>query len=461
MLEAREANLTIDLCLRVGEVLLSSGAGAADVTATMQGVARELGMRNADVDITFTSLAMTYQANPEDPPLASARQVSRRAIAYDHLTQVDHLVRRVLDGLVDVHEARSELAQIVSTGHDRKRWAVTGGWGLMCGGVAIQLGGDLVVIALAVLSAILIDKIQDRMQRRRMPSFYQQVVGGGVATLLALGAGATPLSVNVSLVVTANIIMLLAGIGFMGALQDALTGFYVTASARLLEAFLATAGIIAGVTGGLSVARALGVRIPQLEPGVANLQTIGMLAMGSAIAAAAFAYSTYAPGRILAPIALVAGLAMTISRVVELADVGRAWAVAIAALFVGLVSFTVSGRMRVPPLVVVVPAIVPMLPGLSIYRGLALLGEGGSATSPGLLAMVAAISVAIALASGVILGEYVAQPLKREAQRVEARLAGPRLVGPVHVMSSTRRRRRKRAEAAREAEEAAETGDDS
>jgi hypothetical protein len=108
-----------------------------------------------------------------------------------------------------------------------------------------------------------------------------------------------------------------------------------------------------------------------------------------------------------------------------------------------------------------VPAIVPMLPGLSIYRGLALLGEGGSATSPGLLAMVAAISVAIALASGVILGEYVAQPLKREAQRVEARLAGPRLVGPVHVMSSTRRRRRKRAEAAREAEEAAETGDGS
>ena len=235
----------------------------------------------------------------------------------------------------------------------------------------------------------------------------------------------------------------------------------MTASARLLEAFLAAAGIIAGVTGGLSVARALGVRIPQLEPGVANLQTIGMLAMGSAIAAAAFAYSTYAPGRILAPIALVAGLAMTISRVVELADVGRAWAVAIAALFVGLVSFTVSGRMRVPPLVVVVPAIVPMLPGLSIYRGLALLGEGGSATSPGLLAMVAAISVAIALASGVILGEYVAQPLKREAQRVEARLAGPRLVGPVHVMSSTRRRRRKRAEAAREAEEAAETEDGS
>ena len=48
----------------------------------------------------------------------------------------------------------------------------------------------------------------------------------------------------------------------------------------------------------------------------------------------------------------------------------------VAAFVVGLVSYTVSGRMRVPPLVVVVPAVVPMLPGLSIYRGLSLLGEG-------------------------------------------------------------------------------------
>jgi hypothetical protein len=36
----------------------------------------------------------------------------------------------------------------------------------------------------------------------------------------------------------------------------------------------------------------------------------------------------------------------------------------------------------------------------------------------------------------VILGEYVAQPLKREARRLESKLAGPRLVGPLRVRSS-------------------------
>ena len=96
--------------------------------------------------------------------------------------------------------------------------------------------------------------------------------------------------------------------------------------------------------------------------------------------------------------------------------------------------------MRVPPLVVAVPAIVPFLPGLSIYRGLTFLSDGGFFVSQGILALMTAISVAIALASGVILGEYVAQPLKREARKLESRLAGPRLVGPFRAMTRAERR---------------------
>ena len=57
--------------------------------------------------------------------------------------------------------------------------------------------------------------------------------------------------------------------------------------------------------------------------------------------------------------------------------------------------------------------------------------------------MVTAASVAIALAAGVILGEYVAQPVKREARRVESRLAGPRLVGVTRIRSRRSRRSRK------------------
>ena len=149
--------------------------------------------------------------------------------------------------------------------------------------------------------------------------------------------------------------------------------------------------------------------------------------------------------------ALVAAIAMTISQSIEEPGLGRTWSVALAALFVGLVGYALAGRLQVPPLILVVSAVVPMLPGLSIFRGLSLLAEGDRFnTSEGLVALMTAASVALALAAGVILGEYVAQPLKREARRVESRLAGPRLVGPVQVLGRRGRTRRNRRDSVSE-----------
>jgi uncharacterized membrane protein YjjP (DUF1212 family) len=447
MLEAREINLTLDFCLRVGELLLSSGAGAADVTATMRSLSWQLGVRHPDIDVTFISLSMSYQPVPEEPAFILIRQVKQRDIDYEDLTLVDHLVRDVLAGEVELREARTRLGRIVSSGHLTPRWAATLGWGVMCAGVGLQLGGSVAVLVIAFVAAVSMDRLQLLMARRRLPIFYRQVAGGAVATLIAVLAAATPLDLDPSLVVTANIIMLLAGIGFMGALQDALSGFYVTAGARLTEALLLTAGIIAGVSGGLTVATGSGIEVGRLVPGTTDLKDVWVMALGAAIAASAFAFASYAPRRALAPIGLVAAVAMAISQSVSVGGFGRTWPTALAAFFVGLVSYTVAGRLRVPPLVVVVSAVVPMLPGLSIYRGLTLLAEGGERASEGLLAMVTAASVAIALSSGVILGEYVAQPLKREARRLEDRLAGPRLVGPVRIRPARRRRVRRRSSA--------------
>ncbi len=178
--------------------------------------------------------------------------------------------------------------------------------------------------------------------------------------------------------VTTSIVMLLAGIGFMGAIQDALTGFPLTAGARILEAILATAGIIAGVSGGLTVGQMLGVDLGRLDPGVSTLSEATMVVAGAAVCAGAFAFSSYAPLRSLLPIALIAGVAALVLGLVEELGFSEAWSAAVAALFVGLVSYAAAGRVRVPPLVVVVSAIVPMLPGLSIYRGLSLLAAGGN-----------------------------------------------------------------------------------
>lgn len=102
---------------------------------------------------------------------------------------------------------------------------------------------------------------------------------------------------------------------------------------------------------------------------------------------------------------------------------------AIAATMIGFSGGVISRRLRIPPLVVAVSGMVPLLPGLATYRGLFALAVEGSVG--GLPILMLAAAIALALAAGVVLGEYLAQPVRSQLGRLERRLAGPRMAGPL------------------------------
>jgi len=181
MPENRDLYKTLDLALRVGEQLMSAGAGAADVSATMLNVTRACGLRGVVADVTFTALSLSYQESFDDPTLIQMRQVTHREIDYEDLTMVDHLVRDLVAGRIDRDEARSLLARVISSGHRLPRWAVTLGFGGVGGGVGMLLGGNPLVLLIAAVAAMGVDMLQRAMSRRRLPSFYQQVAGGLLA----------------------------------------------------------------------------------------------------------------------------------------------------------------------------------------------------------------------------------------------------------------------------------------
>ncbi|WP_019146476.1 threonine/serine exporter family protein [Aeromicrobium massiliense] len=425
MTESREVYASLDLALRIGEVLLSSGAGAADVTATMLAVARACGVRNVSADITFVDLSLRQQPSRDEPLTIQVRRINRRPVDYADLIEVEATVSDLVAGRIDRAEARDRVARTVSTGHARRRWAVTLGWGVMGVGVALTLGAGPVVCLMAFVAACAIDGTQLLLPEHRIPSFYQHAAGGFVATLVALVTAAFDLEVNPSHVITTGIVMLLAGVGILGATQDALTGFPLTASARLIDAFINSAGIIAGVSAGLTLGDLLGAGLTGFTPGARGLAEAGVAVVGAAVAAAAFAFASYAPVRAVVGASLIGGLGQVVFLAVDSSAVARPWAATLAAVTIGSVCHVAASRFRVPPLVVVVPALVPLLPGLDIYRGLSMLAEG----QDGVLMLATALVTALALAAGVILGQYVAQPIKREAHRLENRLSGPRMVG--------------------------------
>jgi uncharacterized membrane protein YjjB (DUF3815 family) len=100
---------------------------------------------------------------------------------------------------------------------------------------------------------------------------------------------------------------------------------------------------------------------------------------------------------------------------------GPVLASGVAAVVLGFCGEVLTGRLRVPPQLVAVCGIVPLLPGLAIYDGLFAIVVN-SDIDGGLVALVGAGAIGLALAAGVTLGEYLGRPINGRRDRYDKRV---------------------------------------
>ncbi|HKS48508.1 MAG TPA: threonine/serine exporter family protein [Amycolatopsis sp.] len=422
-------NFVLDLALRVGEVQMASGAGASDVTATILALTSALGLPHCEVDVIFTSITVTCHRGTELAPVSALRVVRSRSLDYTRLSETEMLVQQIIRGHVSAEEAYAELQKITSAPHPYPRWVATLAWGGMAFFVTLILGGGLDVAGGALVISALVDRVGRQLNKYALPFFFQQVVGGLVATGLAtviVNTGLVPERFS-TLVAAAAITVLLSGLSTVSAVQDAITGYNVTAAGRTTETVLMSAGLITGVALALNLAKAAGFR--QVVPELPAQTALGLpvVTVAGAGTAACFALASYSTLRSL----LVAGAAGAIGAGVYgaliLASFDTITSSAVAATLVGFCGGVLARRLKVTPLVVAVSGITPLLPGLSTYRGLYELATEAN----GMSTLMRAVGIGLALAAGVVLGEYLAQPVRTGLGRLERKLAGPRLAGPL------------------------------
>lgn len=420
----------LDLALGIGAALLSSGVGAVDVAASMTGVVEAYGIRRAQIDITFNRITISYRHRFGDDPQTAVHQVRSRSLDYTRLQEVDKLVQRIVAGRLSSVEAQTDLDRIVHAAHPYPRWVSTLALSVMAAGLAFLLGSGPAVAAVAAIITAGVDRLGRLLNTRGILLFFQQIIGAAVATsaTVLLTAVDLPIAANPSLIVAASIIVLLAGQAVVGAVQDTLTGFYLTSVARAVEIALLSVGLLIGVTVALRVGLLLGVEVavtPQIQAG--GLLSVPTRVLAGAVAAAAAAVASYAPlrGALAAGCAGAAGSAVVL--LLSYTGLDLVAASFGAATLVGLAGATLSRRLRVPPLLIGMAGIVPLVPGLATYRGFAALATGDSVL--GFSSLSQAIATAMALAAGVLFGQYVGQPVRRRLGRFEREYLGPRLAG--------------------------------
>jgi uncharacterized membrane protein YjjP (DUF1212 family) len=428
-----EVQRVLDLALGVGAVLVASGVGAVDAAASMTGVTEAYGLRRCQFDVTFTRITISYRRRLGDDPFTAMHQVRARSLDYTRLDAADRLVQRIVAGKIGRDDAQAELDRLARAAHPYPRWVATVALAAMAGGLATLFGGGVTVVAVAALTTAAVDRVGRFLNSRGVLLFFQQILGAAVATsaTLTLKAAGLAQEANPSVVVAASIVVLLSGLSVVGSVQDALTGYYLTAVARGVEIALFSLALFAGVTVALQTGLLLNIPVTfdlDLVAGELELASVPIRVFAGAIAAAAFAVASYAPWR--AAVAAGGGGAASSAVLLLLGSLTTGLVVSSfgAATLVGLVGALVSRRLRLPPLVFGMAGIIPLVPGLTTYSGFVSLVEDD--LLGGLTKLFSAIGIALALAAGVLLGHSLAQPVRQRLGRLERRFRGPRLAGP-------------------------------
>ncbi|PPH35573.1 hypothetical protein C5C53_12855 [Rathayibacter sp. AY1E3] len=433
----------LELAVRLGETLLSLGSAAAEVTETIQRVCRAYGIE-CQVDLTFTSILVVHDGGDDSPSVSVLRVVPSRSADYERLARVTALVTAITEGspevrvadAVDSAEAREEARHQFEAAHDRldailvqphryRRGVVTLTLALMAAGVALLLGGGPLVVLLAAATAAAIDLVNQLLARWGLPAFFQQIAGAalatGVAVVLLAVVPRLPVELAVlppALVVASGVVVLLAGLSFVGAADDAINGFPITAGGRLLEVGLLTLGIVVGIAVVLDGARSLGVELVLVDS-YARPWPAAVQVLGAGVAAGAWALSSHTPPRPALIAALTGAGAFLVSDSLTTSGFAPLMANALPALAIGLLGEMLAERMRVPAVVTTACAIVPLLPGLTLYRGvLGLTSNAGP--SAGIELLLQAGMIALGLAGGVTLGRIAYRRLRTPIVRAVA-----------------------------------------
>ncbi|MFE9020618.1 threonine/serine exporter ThrE family protein [Streptomyces sp. NPDC007808] len=403
----------LDLTLRIGELLLAGGEGAEDVEAAMFAVCRSYGLDRCEPNVTFTLLSISYQPSLVDDPVSASRTVRRRGTDYTRLAAVYRLVDELSDPEThfSLEEAYRRLAEIRRNRHPYPTWVLTGASGLLAGAASVLVGGDLVVFVAAMVGAMLGDRLAWLCAGRGLPEFYQFTVAAMPPAAIGVALTLAHVDVKASAVITGGLFALLPGRALVAGVQDGLTGFYITASARLLEVMYFFVGIVVGVLVILYFGVNLGAK---LNPDAAlHISERPYWQIGaSMLLSLTFAVLLQQERSTVLAVTLNGGVAWVVYGAMHYAgELSPVASTAVAAGVVGLFGQLMARYRFASALPYTTAAIGPLLPGSATYFGLLSIAQ--NKVDAGLVSLATAASLAMAIAIGVNLGSEISRMFLR------------------------------------------------
>lgn len=426
----------LDLLLRTGKLLVESAADTNRIMRNMKRTAAYLGLPEEHLHIHVTYDMLMVNLSDGEHSFSKFQRCEKHGINMTTLSMVSKLSWRAIREDYSLERYEEELERIRTRRRNYPAWLVTVCAGFACGGFCVQFGCDWMAFLYSSLAAMAGFRLRAKCLEWGMNVYVSIALAAFVSTLLAwatsfLPEGWTSTPLHPML---ACALFIVPGVPIINFLDDMLDNYIAVGITRAVNTVLIVTAMSFGIAFFLKVS----------DFDLSQFQTISMTphhsyweyALAAAISAIGFSMIFNIPRKLLWVVAVGGILAVCTRNFVNLGpsnnnmglDMGLAIGSLAGSALVSIIAIKAVHWFHAPNHVLTIPSVIPMIPGVLMYRALiafiemnGVVGEVTAAVQFGVASALTVLCISVGVAiPNIFARRYVAADRRKLLDRLIA-----------------------------------------
>ena len=419
--DATYVNRRLELLLKVGCKLMESAADTPRIMRNMKRTAAFLNLKDEclQVYVNYNLLMVNY--SDDEHSYTKFQRCTKHGIDMTAISRISRLSWTAIKDDYTLDEFEKAFDDICSTPRNYTPWQVAIGGGFACGGFCIQFGCDWPAFFYASIAAILGFRLRMFLNAKDSNPYVNIALAAFVSTIIAWAFGLANTSAAFTLPaflhtstpwhpLLACALFIVPGVPLINFVSDMLTGFHQVGLTRAINTLLMVLSMAFGI--------AFAIEVGGIDNFVRDLtmtphHTYLEFSIAAAISAMGFSMIFNIPRRLLWAVAIGGIIAVCTRNFVNLGpsngnivlDCGLIIGSFVGSDLISIICTKAMHWLHTPHHCLSIPSVIPMIPGVLMYRALfaiidmhGVVGEVTVAMNNGIRASLIILFIAIGVA---------------------------------------------------------------
>ncbi len=378
-----ELNRKLDILLKTGCLLIESLADTSRTLRNMKRVAAFLGFQEENLHISINYDIILANLSDEYHSYTKFRRCDSHSVNLWAIMKVSKLTWQCIKDDYSLDRYEEELEKIRTHKRNYTPWQVAMGGGFACGGFCIQFGCDWTAFFYASIAAILGFRLRMWLGSKKMNTYICIAMAAFVSTLLAWGFMLLATKTSIPLFQSATpyhpfmacALYIVPGVPLINFVSDMLSGHVKTGIIRATITLMMVLAMAFGI--------ALAIKVCGVDNFVKDLSMTPHhkyweFGIAAAVSAMGFSMIFNCPPRLLWAVALGGIIAVCTRNFVNLGpstnniglDQGAVIGSLVGSAVISIICTKMIHVVHAPHQCLSIPSVIPMIPGVLMYRAL-------------------------------------------------------------------------------------------